>query len=89
MTRQVLPDVCDTCGKEIKSGAQYSLQYSQKTPKGESKKGVFIKANNPADQCHKCFTEMCKNGYKPNWVTLKKNEQSGKWEEVDPQETLN
>jgi len=88
LTRQTLPDICDFCGQDITKGMQYRLQYSQKSPKGESKKGEFVKANNQADQCHKCFTEMCKNGYKPDWLKLVKNEQSGKWEAFDPQEKL-
>ena len=67
---------------------QYRLQYSQNAQKGESVKGRFVKADNQADQCHKCFLTMCKNGYKPIWQTLVKNEATGKWNVEDPQKTL-
>lgn len=80
---------CDGCGKKCKEGSQvYKLQLSQRAHE-DSIKGVFIKANNDADLCNTCFLNMCKNGYKPNWVKLQKNEQTGKWTEIDEQTKLN
>ena len=80
MTRPKILNICDFCGKEIAIDAQeYTAQFSQKG----AGKGKFVKASNKADICHPCFLEVCKTGYKPDWVTLRKNDESGKWEEVD------
>ena len=38
--------------------------------------------------CHPCFLEICKNGYKPDWSTLVKNADTGKWDILDEQEKL-
>ena len=84
MTRQDVPRICDACGKEAKTGMVYKLQISQRGNE-DTPKGVFIKANNDADMCHNCFLKLAKNGFKPDWQKLKKNEQSGKWEVVDDQ----
>ena len=78
MTRQSMPSICDFCGKEIHTEMEYKLQISQKGKKGT--KGKFIKAQNNADMCHVCFLEVCKNGYKPDWIALVKNEETGKWD---------
>lgn len=69
MTRQTLPDICDICGKEISSESQYVFEPYQgkKTFGDEITKGKII------DCCHKCFMAIAKNGYKPEWKTLKKN----------------
>ena len=80
MTRQLLPSICDFCAKEIASEMAYNLQISQKGKKGESR-GKFVKAQNTADMCHPCFLKVCVNGYKPNWIVLEKNSETGKWED--------
>ena len=84
MTRQHTPNICDFCGKSISSEMEYSVQINQK----KGGKGKFIKAENKADMCQDCFLFVCKNGYKPNWKTLIKNDTTGVWEEQDQQETL-
>lgn len=83
MTRQSLPDICDSCGVEI-TGEAYSVQYAKKN----QGKGNFVKCSNSADQCHACFLEVCKNGFKPKWIHLVKNDISGKWEEHEAQQKL-
>ena len=88
MTRQSLPDVCNTCGKEITGGMQYSVQYTQKPPKEDKVKGEFVKTNDKADQCHTCFLEVCKTGFKPTWIKMRKDEALGKWVEVEAQQKL-
>ncbi len=75
MTTKKVPRTCDFCGKDIISEQQYKVQF---TLRG-GKKGEFTKANNDADSCHPCFLEICKNGYKPNWVTMYKDEESKTW----------
>jgi hypothetical protein len=79
MTTKNVPRICDACGSDIESEQQYKLQFSQRMPKGSKKaKGKFVKAGNDADMCHPCFIEFCKHGFKPDWVTLEKDD-SGKW----------
>ena len=85
MTSKKVPRVCDFCANDIVSEMKYKLQISQR---GSPVKGEFIKANNDADMCQECFLKICKNGYAPNWITLKKNEQTSKWEEIDPQKKI-
>ena len=85
MTRQIMPSVCDGCAKEIKSGEHYSIQFSKKN----QGKGNFVKCSNNADMCHTCFMKMCKNGFKPLWIKLQKDDVTGKWVEVDDQRKLN
>ena len=82
MTRPKIQNICDFCGKEIAIDAQeYSVQFSQKGA-GE---GLFVKekGKKKADMCHACLLEVGKTGYKFDWVTLKKNDESGKWEPVE------
>ncbi len=81
MTRQSLPDVCNNCAKEI-TGMAYTVQYTQNLPKEDRVKGEFVKTNDKADQCHACFLEVCKTGYKPNWIKMVKRE-DGSWREVE------
>jgi len=38
--------------------------------------------------CQPCFLDICKNGYKPDWTTLKKNPETQKWEPIDEQEKI-
>ena len=69
MTRQKKPDLCDICGKEITSETQYVFKVSQKHPWGSA----LITEAQSIDCCHPCFTDICKQGYKPNWKYLQKN----------------
>ncbi len=84
MTSKKVPRVCDFCAKDILTEMKYKLQVSQRG----SVKGKFVKSNSDMDMCHDCFMKSCTNGYKPIWITLVKNEQTGKWDEVDPQKNL-
>ena len=76
MTRQITPAICDLDGKPITSEESYTLDISKKN----SVKGQFIKGKNKMDICHECFMKFVKSGYQPEWITLVKNESSGKWE---------
>ena len=76
MTREPTPRTCDFCGSKILDGMTYRHQISQRG----GTLGKFVKANNDADQCHPCFLEMAKTGYKPKWATLQKDKATGKWE---------
>ena len=70
--KQRLPDVCDFCGKEIKSELQYASEWFQgKSTFGENR----IRAKIKADCCHPCFVEICKTGYKPTWIKEHRNPQ--------------
>ena len=86
MTKPKIANICDFCAKDITSEMEYSLQINQKGKKGS--KGKFVKADNKADMCQPCFLDICKNGYKADWTTLKKNAESGKWEILDEQEKI-
>ena len=70
MTRQVLPDVCDICGKEINSEMQYSFDVFQ----GKTTFGDEIVQGKKMDCCQPCFIKIAKNGYKPNWIYKTKNQ---------------
>jgi len=79
MTRPPVQNICDFCGKKIPVDSQeYTVQFSQKG----AGRGKFVKAQNKADVCHACFLEICKTGYKPNWIVLKKNDETGKWDDM-------
>ena len=82
MTRELIPRTCDFCKKKITSGMTYKHQISQRG----GTKGKFTKASKDADQCHECFLEMCKTGYKPVWVSMHKVDD--KWETIEPQEKI-
>ena len=84
MTRKLVPAVCDLCAKDVVTEMKYTMQISQKG----GGRGKFVKCDNSADMCHDCFLEICKNGFKPKWVTLIKNPQTGKWDIQDPQTKL-
>ena len=86
MTKPKIANICDFCAKDITSEMEYSLQINQKGKKGS--KGKFVKADNKADMCQPCFLDICKNGYKPDWTTLKKYAESGNWENLDEQEKI-
>ena len=90
MTRKRQPIICDFCGKEIESQMRYSLQFNRTNTEKPSEKGSFITSSSKADQCHPCFLEICKNGYKPKWVRKVKDENTGKWsdQELDEQSKL-
>ena len=78
MTRELTPRKCDFCGKKITEGMCYRHQISQRG----GILGKFTKASLDADQCHECFLEMCKSGYKPKWQTLQKDKATGKWDVI-------
>ncbi len=89
MTRKVVNPICDLCAQEVTSEQRYRMDINQ-TGNG---KGKFVKCSNSADMCHPCYLKICTNGFKPNWITLVKNEVEGsknygKWEEVEEFETL-
>ena len=77
MTRKIVNPICDLCALEVKSEQKYRFDISQ-TGHG---KGKFVKCSNSADMCHECFLKICRNGFKPLWIELLKNDQTGKWEE--------
>ena len=79
MTRKVVNPICDLCAQEVTSEQRYRMDINQ-TGHG---KGKFVKCSNSADMCHGCFLRICENGFKPKWIALIKNEQSGKWEEQE------
>ena len=85
MTSKAVPRFCDffCLGKEIKTEKIYKLQISERGVMGQGKKGKFVKANNDADMCQKCFIKICEGGYKPNWVTLVKDPTTDKWTVVE------
>jgi len=83
MTRKVVNPICDLCAKEVTSEQRYRMDINQ-TGHG---KGKFVKCSNSADMCHDCFLNICRNGFKPNWVQLIKNDQ-GKWEQHEAQQIL-
>ncbi len=62
------PDTCDICGLKIDSEKQYLFEVYDGNP--WSKKQV--KGAN-MDCCHKCFLDICKQGYEPKWATTIKN----------------
>jgi hypothetical protein len=76
MTRKIVNPVCDLCGLDVLSEQRYRMDINQ-TGNG---KGKFVKCSNSADMCHTCFLNICKNGFKPQWVTLVKNDVTGKWD---------
>lgn len=84
MTSKNIPKTCDFCGEDIVSEMKYKLQLSQR---GGSK-GKFVKCNNDMDMCHPCFKKSTDKGFKPAWVTLVKDDNTGKWSELDPQEQI-
>ena len=66
MTRAKIPDTCDLHGGEITTEKQYCFEvYEGRT---SFSRGDQTKATN-MDVCHKCFLDICKQGYKPNWKT--------------------
>ena len=73
MTRQKLPDLCNFCAKEINTEQQYTLEAFDGRSTWFNTKGERTKAKSKLDMCHACFLEVCKNGFKPNWVTEIKN----------------
>ena len=76
MTRKQVNPICDLCAQEVKSEQRYRMDINQ-TGHG---KGRFVKCSNSADMCHECFLKICQNGFKPLWIELVKNEQTGKWD---------
>ena len=70
--RQILPDICNFCGKDISSEIQYSSEWFQ----GRSSFGQNrIRLKERIDCCHTSFMEVCKNGLKPTWIKEAKNPQ--------------
>ena len=67
MTRTRNPDRCDFCGKNIDSG---DTQYCMEVYRGRTSfsRGDLTQGKN-MDMCHKCFLEVCKQGYEPKWET--------------------
>ena len=84
MTRPIINPTCDFCAKEVTSEQKYRVDINSS---GHGK-GKFVKCSNSADMCHECFLKICTNGFKPKWITLVKNEQTGKWEEIETQQKL-
>jgi len=84
MTRQIINPTCDFCAKEVTSEQRYRIDINQ----SGNGKGKFVKCDNSADMCHSCFMSTCQNGFKPQWVTLLKNDQTGKWDRVEEQQKL-
>ena len=69
MTRAKIPDRCDICGLDIKSETQYMFEvYQGRSSFGKER----IKGSN-MDCCHKCFLDIAKQGYEPNWKHSIKN----------------
>ncbi len=62
------PDTCDICGKSIDSEKQYLFEVYDGTPWSKTQ----VKGAN-MDCCHKCFMQICQQGYKPKWITTIKN----------------
>lgn len=67
--RQVIPDICDVCAKEIKSEMQYCFEVFQ----GRTTFGDEVIQGARMDCCQPCFIKIAKNGYKPNWTYKTKN----------------
>ncbi len=84
VTRKVVNPTCDLCSLEVTTEQRYRMDINQ-TGTG---KGKFVKCSNSADMCHTCFLKICTNGFKPIWITLVKDEATGKWNQVDPQQTI-
>ena len=89
MTRPPTPNSCDICTEEIDpSQMSYTAQFSQKQPYGQGTKGKFVSSNNKADYCKSCFLKTQNGNYKVQWKTMIKDEKSGTWITVDPQQKL-
>ena len=73
MTRQKLPDVCDLCGKDIENQSQYLFEVYE----GKSSFGQERSHGRNMDCCHKCFLQVCAQGYKPEWKHEYKNPNYG------------
>ena len=72
MTKQKLPDICNFCGKEIKSQMQYISEWFQ----GRSSfSDPRTRLKEKLDCCHECFLNICKTGLEPSWVKEQKNPQ--------------
>ena len=69
MTRAKIPDRCDICGLDIKSETQYMFEVYQ----GRSSFGKERVKGSNMDCCHKCFLDIAKQGYEPNWKHSIKN----------------
>ena len=76
MTKVITPSICDLDGSPITTEESYKLDIS----KTNSVRGQFIKGKNKMDLCHTCFMKFVKAGYQPEWITMTKNQESGKWE---------
>ena len=69
MTKPKIPITCDIHGGEIQSEKRYIFEVYDE-------KGSWAKVQSRAgniDCCHKCFLDICKQGYKPEWKTTLKN----------------
>lgn len=75
MTKPTIPAICDLDGKPITTEESYTLDISKRS----SVQGKFIKCKRKADICHDCFMKFVKGGYQPEWITLTKDESTGKW----------
>ena len=73
MGRQSLPDICDTCGKEIpKDQKQYIAELFEGKSSFTDKRS---RAQTKLYICHTCFLNFCKNGYEPNFISEMRNPQ--------------
>ena len=69
MTKPNIPYTCDLHGGEINTEKQYLFEvYEGKSSFGKER----VKGSN-MDICHKCFMDICKQGYVPNWKYSIKN----------------
>jgi len=70
MTRKEIPDICDFCGKDIKTGNQYCCEII-------SGKYLFadkLQKSARMDICHGCLMAAIKKSkWKPEWKMYKKN----------------
>ena len=69
MTKPKIPFTCDIHGGEIETEKRYIFEVYDE--RGSWAK-VQTKAEN-IDVCHKCFLDICKQGYEPKWKSTIKN----------------
>ena len=70
MTRQIVPRICDVCGKRITSEMQYMFEVYQ----GTTTFGDEVIQGKSMDICHTDFLKFCKTShYKPQWIKKQKN----------------
>ena len=68
MTKPKPKVTCDIHGGVIDSEKSYTFEVYEGSPWSKTQ----IKGQN-IDCCHKCFLDICKQGYVPQWKTTVKN----------------